>query len=162
MNPARRNNKSKQIHECSFSLSTCVLTFPMSSFSLYWLSWTTSCRETKPLVIKGSQHQYHLLITSLAPHVGICDGHTFGFNGGLPGDAAPPLLQRHLPVRQPSSLGAGGPRGTGSVAIRRGHAGGSHVHGSDHVGQLSVVLGVRLWPAGGVTTHGGGVRFPHS
>lgn len=89
------------------------------------------------------------------PYIGISDRHTFGLDGGLPGDAAAPLLQRHLPVRQSEFVGPGAPGGPRPVAIGRGHAVGGHVHGCHQVGQLVVVFQLRLRPAGGVGAHVG-------
>lgn len=94
------------------------------------------------------------------PHISVCDRHTFGLNGWLPRNAA--LLQRHLPVREASSVRAGGPWSTWPAAIRRGHTVGRHVHGSHHVIQLGVVLRVRFCPADSVGTHGGLVLFNYS
>lgn len=71
-------------------------------------------------------------VSSESPHISICDGHALGLDGGLPGYAAPFLLQWHLPAREPA-----GRRSTG-----RGH-----VHGRHRVGQLAVELRVHLCPA---------------
>lgn len=89
------------------------------------------------------------------PHISICDGNTFGLDGGLTGDAAPPFLQGQLPVWELKSVGADGPRGTRPKAIWWGHAIGSHVHGCHQVGQLTVVLLVQLRPADSVCAHCG-------
>ena len=118
--------------------------------------------------LKGEFNQWHIsgviynlfqlcLCQVRTPHIGPCDGHTLGLDGGLPGYAGPSLLQRQLPVREPESLSAAGPRSTGPVAVA-----GCHVHVSHQVGQLPVELRVRLCPAGGVLTHGGGCSFTYS
>lgn len=103
----------------------------------------------------SSSSEYHLR----SAHISICDGHSFGLDGGLSGDTAP-LLQGHLSVWRP--VGAGGPRGTGPESVWRGHAAGGHGHGRHPVCELCVVLGVQLRPSGGVTTHGGRLWFLHS
>ena len=105
--------------------------------------------------------QKKTLRSDWAIHLAIGDRHTLRLDGGLPGDAGPPLLQGQLPVgrREPVRRGA---MGSAPVAVRRNHVAGGGAHGRHHVGQLAF-RGVRLCAArtGGVCgTHGypGGQR----
>lgn len=95
-------------------------------------------------------------------YISISDGDTLGLDGGLTGHAAASLLQWHLPVCESGSLGTSGPRGSRPVPIRGCHTVCCHVHGCHQVGQLALVLRVRLGPAGGVGTHGSGFLLDHS
>lgn len=95
-------------------------------------------------------------------YISISDGDTLGLDGGLTGHAAASLLQWHLPVCESGSLGTSGPRGSRPVPIRGCHTVCCHVHGCHQVGQLALVLRVRLGPAGGVGTHGSGFLLGHS
>lgn len=163
MNPGCKNAKTgssiKLIshHLCVMesAVFTCFITFPISCFSLYWLSWTQSYTnvtvQSVTCLFSNTLIYTHHLRT---PHINICDGHAFGLYGWLTGHAAPSLLQRHLPVWDSISVRAGGPRSTRSVAVRRGHSVGGHIHGCHQVSQLTRGLHVQL-SVDSVGAHGG-------
>lgn len=110
-------------------------------------------REFHPHIVWFKQPEIPHLMRF--PYVGVCDGHALGLDGGLPGHAAAPLLQRHLPVGQSQLVGSGAPGGPRSVAVGRGRSAGRNVHGCHQVGQLVVVFELCLRPACGVGAHVG-------
>lgn len=145
---------------CSY-VGSCTHWSPFQSLYLIYTGWAghNPAEDKEISIINGSHVELSRTIELLclwSPHISVCDGHTFGLNGGLSGYAAPIVLQGHLPVRQSGPVRAGGPRGAGPVAIRRCNSVGGHVHGCHQVGQLAVVLRVQLRPAGGVDAHGVG------
>lgn len=95
-----------------------------------------------------------LVVRTLGPdakvrtHLPIRDGHTFGFDGGSPGDPETSFLQRQFAVRVGWML-RGRPEPVGcceSISC--------HIDLSHHVGQLRMVLGVYRWcPATAVCTN---------